>query len=657
MSVFKKFIDKLNYILEEERENLILWLPVLFIIGSLIRFNYFNNPINIKYLNISLIFIVITIIVISYLTKNLFTRIITIILIFILLGYLRTEQIIKKYNFPIIDRSLGKVKITGFVEKEIISVNKKKTVVVLVDKIEPLNDKKLFLKNGVPKKLKITLSNSNQKINLSKIVLIAYIFPIEKKIIYSDFDNRRYLYFQEIGGIGYRGEVLFNNEPKKLTIKQKIDVLRNRIAERILNIRPYSKSVGIIAILLTGQKNLADKQTVENINMSGLAHILAISGLHMMTLILFILYLSNWILMRSEKIILNYNIQKISIIIALIVSVFYLLLSGMSVSAVRAYIMSTVLMFSFIIGRFNTSLRSVMFTMFIFVFIKPFIIFSAGFQMSFMAVISLITASEYYNKNIIKEDMNFYKISKYKRYIITGFILSLAAEFAVTPFVIYNFNYYSFYNIFVNSFITPIISFIILPLSFLSLLLMPLKLEALFIVPASIAMDIIINIANFIVKIPNSFIFVESQSVYCLFIMIFGLLLFCLLKSNLRKIGILLYFLAFGIFFLQKKPDIIIDSRDNTLIFLDEKNNFYILNPNKYKIATLLRKFGEKNYVDLKKEKLNTCKLSDSEFCTKLDIEDNIYYFYKNNEIANIEKFENKFVVKNKSKKLKILEL
>ncbi len=602
MFIFKKFIDKLNYIYEEERDNFILWLPVLFIIGSLIRFNYFKDNLNIKYLNISLICLTILFMIISYITRSLFIRIITIILIFISLGYLRTEQIIKKYNFPIIDRPLGKVKVTGIVEKEIINLNKKnkisKVIIVLIEKIEPINNNKLYLKNGIPKKLKINLLDNKQKINLNKIVLTAYIFPIEEKIIYSSFDNRRYLYFQEIGGIGYKGEILFNDKLEKLNIKQKIDLLRNKIAKSIININPNSKSIGIISILLTGQKNLADKQTVENMNMSGLAHILAISGLHIMTLILSICYISNLILMRFEKLILKYDIQKISIMISLIISFFYLLLSGMSISAIRAYIMSAIFMFSFIIGRFNTSLRSVMFTMFIFVFLKPFIIFSAGFQMSFMAVLALITAVECYNKSIIKENKGFSGINVYKGYIFKSFILSIAAEFAVTPFVIYNFNYYSFYNIFVNSFITPMISFIVLPLSFISLLLMPLKLEALFIIPASIVINIVIDIANFIVKIPHSFIFVESPNIFCFFLMIFGLFLFCLLRSNLRKIGIILYFLAFIIFFFQKKPDIIIDNRNNNLIFVDEKNNFYVLNPNKYKISILLRKFGKKDYFN-----------------------------------------------------------
>lgn len=656
MFIYNKLIEKLNYIVEEERNNFILWLPVFFIVGSLVRFNYFESGIDIKYLNISLLFITIFFLIIGYKTKNLFIRIISIILIFILLGYLRTEQSIKKYNYPTIEKPIGKVKIIGTVEKEIIGTNK--TIIVSIDKIESLNNKKNFPKNKIPKKLKIRLSNNNQEISLSKIILTAYVFPIEKKLIYSDFDNKKYLYFQKIGGLGYRGEIIYNEKIKnnKLSIKQKIDLLRYKIATKIINVKPNSKSTGIIAILLTGQKNLADKQTIENMNMSGLAHILAISGLHIMTLILSILYLSNWVLTRSEKLILNYNIQKISIVISLIISFLYLLLSGMSVSAIRAYIMSIILMFSTILGRFNTSSRSIMFTMFLFVFIKPYVIFSAGFQMSFMSVIALITAMDIYNKNI-DMDGKFYKIYKYKRYITTGFTLSIAAELAVTPFVIYNFNYYSFYNIFVNSFITPIVSFIVLPLGLLSLLLMPFKLEALLILPASYAMDIIIYIVNFIVKIQNSFIFVRSPSIFCFFLMILGLFLFCLLKSGLRKVGIVLYLLAFIIFFLQKNPDIIVDNRNKSLIFTDEKNNFYVLKPNKYKIAGLLRKFGKRDYCDLEKVKLDSCGEFENKSCTKLNVEEGFYHFYKNGEELVIVEDNDDFSVVSVGKKLRILEL
>lgn len=676
MELFRK---KILELFQNEKNNYILWLPVVFIFGIILRFRLEES---LKILNIFLMIALILLILVSVRTRKIITRMTAITVIFVIVGYIRTDFIIEKYNFPIIKKPTGRVKITGTVEKEIININKNKRttkdIIVLVEKIESFDKK--FEKSETPKKLQIRLINADEKVYLGNIILTAQVFPIENKTLPSSFDKRRYLYFKGIGGLGYKGKVIQNDKINgRMSIEQKINSLRLKIAKRIIEIRPESKSSGIVAILLTGQKNLADKEAIENMNLSGLSHLLSISGLHMMILIYFTTLITKWILLRFEAVANKYNVFKLSALVSLIINFFYLLLSGANVSAVRAYLMSIILLFSIVLGRFNTGLRSVMFTMLFMVFLEPYVIYMPGFQLSFLAVIILVAVIEYYYK-IKYYEANLFDIGNYysmnnisifnkvTEYFKLSFILSLAVECATTPFSVYNFNNYSFYNILVNSFLTPVVTFFVLPLSIISLILMPIKLDFLAVLPATYGMDIVLWFSNFIVNLPKSVMFIRSPNSFSLFFMIFGILWFCLWCSKLRKFGILLYGIGLIILFFQKTPDIIIENKNKTIFFFDE--DFYVLNPDKYKTKEIIKKFGKVKYFDLSTVELDTChktienkngkiaKNNKKLKCSRLFKINDCYFFFKNGNFVKILENDGKyFLIDKNSNNLKILEL
>lgn len=634
------FINKIKESFDNERDNYVLWLPVFFIFGIILQF-YF------KYYDLSLLFLFIICLFLWYYNKNhRYLKLFFICCVFILFGYIRTHYFIKQYNYYALEYPLGVVKIYGFIKKEII--NKKfdgsydKEIIVKVDKIKSLKNNRFIKK--VPYLLKIKLQDFNEKIVLGKVILTATVFPIQEKYFQSDFDFKRDMYFKGIGGVGYKGKIIANQQMKSdtITLIQKIDILRKNIAQKIINVRRDASSTSIIAVLLTGQKNLSDKQAVEYMNYSGLSHLLSISGLHMMTLIGLSIFIIKWLLLRTEYFALHHDVFKISATISLIINFIYLLLSGSSVSAVRAYIMSVILLISIIINRFNTSLRSIMFVMFITVFVRPYIIFNVGFQMSFMAVIGLVSCIESYysyirNKN--KTILDEYISNKFSQYFILGFITSCVAECATTPFSIYTFNNYSFYNVFVNSFLTPLVSFVVLPLGLISLALCIFNLEYLTILPASYVMDFVLYVSKFITEIPNAVMFVRSPNLISMFLMIIGFLWFCLWKRKWRWFGIILYIVGLLIIPLQKRLDVIVDYK-NEMIILLEKKDVYVYNPNKYSIGNILKKLGAKDYVEIKDLTYKKCDKK----CVIILNNSNIITFIKKDKIINIDKHNLKII-------------
>ncbi len=485
---------------------------------------------------------------------------------------------------------------------------------------------------------KIKIKNYKEKIYISDVILTAKVFPVEDKYFSSSFDNKRFMYFKGIGGIGYGGTIIYNDKNENANIKEKVDTLRTKIANRIINVRKNSKSTSIIAVLLTGQKTMADKEAVEYMNYSGLSHLLSISGLHMMTLIYMIMFIVKWLLLRFEYFATHCNVFKISAIVSLVINFIYLLLSGLSVSAIRAYIMSVVLLLSIVLGKFNTSIRSVMFVMFIMTFAKPYIVFNAGFQMSFMAVIGLTSCIEYYynyKNNNTKTIFSEYFNGKIWQYLLLGFITSLVAECATTPFSIYHFNNYSFYNIFANSFLTPLVSFIVLPAGLFSLLLYIFHLDWLVILPVSYVMDLILYISKIITKLPKAVIFIQSPSPFAMFFMIFGFLWFCLWKEKWRKFGIFLYVLGLILVLSQRKIDVVVDAVDKIIVFRNDKISYvYNLNShNKYKLTKILKKLTVTDYKSIDDTEQTDC---DKQHCIKIINNNDKLTFIKNGGVVKI---------------------
>ncbi len=188
---------------------------------------------------------------------------------------------------------------------------------------------------------------------------------------------------------------------------------------------------------------------------SGIAYLFAISGLHLSFVAgLFFIVFHN-LFAISETLTLKYNTKKISAFLTILPTTFYLLITGMQISAQRAYIMVILVLVAIMIerkSRVNSNCvcccsdtlsrtRSNL---------KP------GFQMSFSAVLALV-ASYQINAN------KLFKI-KIMKYFVSIMISSVIASLATVPHTIYNFNYFSISSIIANLVAIPIVTLIIIPL-------------------------------------------------------------------------------------------------------------------------------------------------------------------------------------------------
>lgn len=157
--------------------------------------------------------------------------------------------------------------------------------------------------------------------------------------------------------------------------------LRDKITTKVALMFDKAKleNADIAYALLFGDKGLLDSQINENFRITGIAHLLAVSGLHVSliaTLISFIL--------RKCKV-----SPLVSMIVTTVILGFYCYLCKFSPSVVRATIMSLVLSYSVIRGKCYDGVSALALAAMISMIVKPTIIFSLAFQLSYLAVLAI----------------------------------------------------------------------------------------------------------------------------------------------------------------------------------------------------------------------------------------------------------------------------
>ena len=186
---------------------------------------------------------------------------------------------------------------------------------------------------------------------------------------------------------------------------------------------PLESGAFLRAILL-GDRSELPKKLNESFRNSGTMHILAISGLNVALLAAAFLYLFKLLRLKRE----------VYYILTMLFFVFLMLLTGSSPSVVRATIMCIVFLTGLLLGRPVDAYNSLGTAAFFILAINPKEIFNVGFQLSFIAVLSMV----YFTPRLMrlaKKGWNFY----IRRYLLEPLAVSISATLGTFPFILYYF--------------------------------------------------------------------------------------------------------------------------------------------------------------------------------------------------------------------------
>ncbi len=231
--------------------------------------------------------------------------------------------------------------------------------------------------------------------------------------------------------------------------------LQQRLALRMEALFERPQQAAMAKAILLGDKGSLSAELKEAFAISGLSHILAISGLH-----IGIIFLLLNILLRPLNLLPHGQQMKNLLILALLLG--YMLLAGASPAVVRATLMfGAVLLYKLWRQRYHF-LNLLGFSALFQMVLDPDIIQSIGFQLSYMAVLGIVLGFPVFEKY-------FNTPWKWVNYAYAWIGISLAATLFTAPWVIYYFGQFPTYFILSNVLVS-ILAFVLVFLGFLTVL-------------------------------------------------------------------------------------------------------------------------------------------------------------------------------------------
>ena len=199
--------------------------------------------------------------------------------------------------------------------------------------------------------------------------------------------------------------------------------------KRILHTHLDDKTASIVQALVIGDKSGIDSDMYDDIKSSGLAHVLAVSGLHVTTLATALYFV-------LKKLKVN---PKISFVIVLIATFFYSMLCSFTASSLRAVIMSGVYMFSSAFSRKKDDLSSISLAAIVILLVRPADLFDVGFLLSFASVTGIFLFDRPFERTGLKIVNKISPKCKLGTNFAKVCALSFATNLFTLPFVAYFF--------------------------------------------------------------------------------------------------------------------------------------------------------------------------------------------------------------------------
>ncbi|MEM6383651.1 MAG: ComEC/Rec2 family competence protein [Pseudomonadota bacterium] len=343
-----------------------------------------------------------------------------------------------------------------------------------------------------PRRIRITALAEPGDIQAGQTIsALVQLGPPPEPVMPGARNLRRELFLRGIGATGFtygRPEVLeaASGSDPRLTLRAQVQRLRSGLAERYT--QQVSGDAGIlVATLLVGKREGLPEDTYEALRRAGLAHLLAISGMHMALMTFSAIMLVQIVLAFSPNLSTSQNAVRLSAIAALALAAGYLVLSGAGTATQRAFVMIALALTALMLGRRALTIRAVALAAICVMVIKPHSILGPSFQMSFAATTALVAGYAGLSRSPFVWRMRSASnsLAPAARWTMTPFrallgiaLTSLIAGLATAPFAAFHFSAAAPHSLVGNLLAMPIVSLIVMPAGLLTLLATPFALEA-----------------------------------------------------------------------------------------------------------------------------------------------------------------------------------
>ncbi|MCH2164310.1 MAG: ComEC family competence protein [Marinovum sp.] len=404
--------------------------------------------------------------------------------------------------------------------------------------------------DAIPKRVRISLHSDAPDLPPAgvRIMTTGYLSSPGAPNEPGGFDFQRHAWFLGLGGVGYTRVPLLLAEPK--VGWRGIFGLRRALSSYVQQTIDGPEG-GFAAAITTGDRSGLDPELTQALRDTNLAHLLAISGLHMGLLTGFIfaaLQLSLSLLPRTPMM----PSRKWAAVGALAVGAVYLALSGGNVATERAFVMVAVAFSAVLIDRRAISLRSVAVAALIVLSLRPEALLSPGFQMSFAATIALVAAFQVLTRS------NLGDCPVWSRPVVSLFVSASVAGFATLPFAAAHFNRMPSYGLLANLSAPPVMGMIVVPAGVLAALLAPFGLDRIGFWIMEQGLNWIVFVATSVASWDGAVRRIPAPPSAVLVLLALGGLWIAIILGRWRPVGLLPVLLAGILWLSHNRADILV---------------------------------------------------------------------------------------------------
>ena len=391
-----------------------------------------------------------------------------------------------------------------------------------------------------------------------RLAMTAFLSGPEGPVEPGGFDFRRMAWFDRLGAVGYtRAPAL--PLPAEVAASGGHDggggVLVQKLRRAIstwVQARIPGEAGAFAAAITTGDRAAMSQETIQTLRDSNLAHLLAISGLHMGLLTAFVYAALRYALALVPGLADRVPIRKIAAIGALQAGAFYLALSGGSIATERAFIMVSVMFGAVLLDRRALTLRAVALAATLILLLQPESLTEPGFQMSFAATIALVFVFG------ALRDWKGWQPPRWMR-PVTGVLLSSGvAGLATAPFAAAHFNQVSYYGLIANTLAVPVMGAAVMPLAVLTALAAPFGLGGVTLWLMQWPIRWILAVAAWVAGLDGAVGHVPSPGPWVLPLVAAGGLSLVLLRGRLRLAGLAPVAIAFALWADAERPPVLV---------------------------------------------------------------------------------------------------
>ena len=499
------------------------------------------------------------------------------------LAKFRTETV----GTPLLKAATGEILVSGIVRDIERASERRRTVTLQPLEIEGMATAQL------PRRLRLSNSIKNGEPPIGgKIAFKARLAPIPSPTMPGGFDYGRQLYFSGVGGTGRitsKIDRLGSTGSPAIWLSGLLNDLRQDIGNRIRqNLREPTASFA--EAMITGERGSIPKDVNRSLQISGLAHILSISGLHMSLAAGGVFWIIRAFLALFPQIAQHWPIKKWAAGAALLFGFAYMLLAGSGAATQRSYIMLAVVFLAVIVDRPAISLRNLALAALLILILQPESAIQASFQMSFMAVMGLAAFFEYWNRPVPEPDFRIesrklYYLRKFFNIALASVLTTLiAGSFSSIP-AAYHFGRLAPYGVLANGLAIPVISLAVMPFAVLSVALMPLGLEAWPLAALGKGLEAVMAISDGVAGLPGAQRVVPQLPMASAILLAFGASVLCLARGQVKYVGCLLLIFGFVWAPFNGFPDILVERTAANAAYRNGSGELVFANPRRGRFA------------------------------------------------------------------------